>query len=159
MKEIESGWFTTAQVAKQMGIPTVSVFRYIRVHGHRLQLKRLHRRILINESAIPVLEHIRSLYGNGGTYEVIEEQLGSSGVPETVDVLQEIPAGEKQAITVREFFTGLQDGIRGIAQKADSNSHDLKKLGDLLQQLNLKIDRLERMENERRGSILRRVLG
>lgn len=86
-KEIE--WLTVATIEKQTGIPNATIRRYIRNHGHHLNIRKKGKSYLISDESIDVMEQIRKLYDDGKTLEQVEEALINTGTPMTVTVIEE----------------------------------------------------------------------
>jgi DNA-binding transcriptional MerR regulator len=79
-------WFTVSQVEEKTGIPHQTIRRYIKIHGHHLNLKKQHKSYLFNEKSIKVILQIRSLYSEGLNSDQVDDALSRSGVPLTVSV-------------------------------------------------------------------------
>lgn len=101
-KEVE--WLTVATIEKQTGIPNATVRRYIRNHGHHLNIRKKGKSYLIANESIEIMEQIRKLYDDGKTLEQVEEALINTGTPMTVTVIEE---DERMTVNVGEALQTL----------------------------------------------------
>ncbi|MCJ7983641.1 MerR family transcriptional regulator [Priestia sp. OVL9] len=101
-KEVE--WLTVATIEKQTGIPNATVRRYIRNHGHHLNIRKKGKSYLIANESIEIMEQIRKLYDDGKTLEQVEETLINTGTPMTVTVIEE---DERMTVNVGEALQTL----------------------------------------------------
>lgn len=74
------------EVEKQIGIPDATIRRYIRNHGHHLQIKKRGKSYLIATESLPVIKKIRELYDKGKQSEAVEEMLRQMNMPVIITV-------------------------------------------------------------------------
>ncbi|MBS4218710.1 DUF3967 domain-containing protein [Bacillus sp. FJAT-49711] len=78
-------WLYVTDVEKQTGIPSATIRRYIRNHGHHLQLKKRGKIYLVASESLSFIKNIRDLYDQGKRLEDIEDALRSMNIPMTHD--------------------------------------------------------------------------
>lgn len=79
-------WLPVIEVEKQTGIPDATIRRYIRNHGHHLQIKKRGKSYLIASESLSVIKKIRELYDKGKQSEGVEETLSQMNMPMTITV-------------------------------------------------------------------------
>ena len=77
-------WLPVIEVEKQTGIPDATIRRYIRNHGHHLQIKKRGKSYLIANESLSVIKKIRELYDKGKQSEGVEETLSQMNMPMTI---------------------------------------------------------------------------
>ncbi|MED3690735.1 MerR family transcriptional regulator [Peribacillus butanolivorans] len=109
-------WFNVMEIEKQTGIADSTLRRYIRNHGHNLQIKKRGKSYLISGESIPVIKKIRELYDKGKQLEDIEEALRRLSVPVTITMTE-----DKQEVTVNvaEALQDMQKSMAELNQKYD----------------------------------------
>lgn len=83
-KDIE--WLTVLAVEKQTKIPNATIRRYIRNHGHHLNIRKKGKSYTIAPESIPIVLNIRKQYDDGKSLEQVEETLFQTGNPVTITV-------------------------------------------------------------------------
>jgi Fic family protein len=86
MTNLNDKWFSVVEIEKQTNIPDATIRRYIRNHGHHLQIKKRGKSYLIANESLTTIKTIRSLYDKGKQSEDIEETLRKMNMPVTVTV-------------------------------------------------------------------------
>jgi DNA-binding transcriptional MerR regulator len=128
-KQVE--WLTVLAIEKQTGIPNATIRRYIRNHGHHLNIRKKGKSYSIADESISVMERIRSLYDEGKALEQVEEALIKAGTPVTVTVIED---DERMNINVGEALVSM-DGrideqnkiIRSLVEQMQKQQETLQK--------------------------------
>jgi len=92
-KDIE--WLTVLDVEKQIKIPNATIRRYIRNHGHHLNIRKKGKSYFIDSESIPIVLNIRKQYDEGKSQEQVEETFVQNGSPVTITV-----TADDQQVTV-----------------------------------------------------------
>ncbi|MEI2377645.1 DUF3967 domain-containing protein [Priestia megaterium] len=128
-KEVE--WLTVLAIEKQLGIPNATIRRYIRNHGHHLNIRKKGKSYYIAEESISIMEQIRSLYDEGKTLEQVEEALIKAGTPMTVTVIED---DERMNVNVGEALVSLDkrideqnEIIRALVEQMQQQQETLNK--------------------------------
>lgn len=100
-KDIE--WLTVLAIEKQTKIPNATIRRYIRNHGHHLNVRKKGKSYFIASDSIPIVLNIRQHYDDGKSLEQVEETLLQTGNPVIIDVNTD---GKQMTVNVGE---ALQD--------------------------------------------------
>ena len=83
-KDVE--WLTVLTVEKQTKIPNATIRRYIRNHGHHLNVQKKGKSYFIASESIPIILNIRKQYNDGKSSDQVEEALSQTGNPVTITV-------------------------------------------------------------------------
>ena len=100
-KDVE--WLTVLAVEKQTKIPNATIRRYIRNHGHHLNVQKKGKSYFIASESIPIVLNIRKQYDDGKSLDQVEETLLQTGNPVTITVNAD---GKQMTVNVGEV---LQD--------------------------------------------------
>lgn len=114
---------TVLAVEKQTNIPNATLRRYIRNHGHHLNIRKKGKVYLLSSDSIEIILQIRQLYDEGLSQEEVEEALGQMGNPVTITVT----ADDKQ-VTVNVGETLLE-----LRQVMNEQNKIIQSLADQLQ--------------------------
>lgn len=79
-------WITVLEVEKQTSIPNATIRRYIRNHGHHLNIKKQGKSYLVASESTGVFKKIRDYYNEGKNTEQVEKALSQEGIPVTITV-------------------------------------------------------------------------
>lgn len=120
------------EVERQTGIPDATIRRYIRNHGHHLQIRKRGKSYLIANESLSVIKKIRELYDSGKQLEDVDEILRQMNVPVTITM-----ADDEKGVTVNPVEVLIQ---------LQKDMNELKKSNDLLHET------LEEVRNEMRKS-------
>jgi ABC-type nitrate/sulfonate/bicarbonate transport system substrate-binding protein len=82
-------WLTVLAVEKQTNIPNATIRRYIRKHGHHLNIRKKGKSYFIASESIAIVLNIRKQYDDGKSQEQVEEALIQRGNPVTITVTAE----------------------------------------------------------------------
>lgn len=82
----DNEWLTVLAVEKQTEIPNATIRRYIRNHGHHLNIRKKGKSYTIAPESIPIVLDIRKQYDDGKSLEQVEEILFQTGNPVTITV-------------------------------------------------------------------------
>lgn len=118
-------WHSISELMDKTGIPDATLRRYIRHHGHHLQLRKKGKGYLIAEDSVVVIEQIRDLYSSGGLGTGgVEDQLAKLNAPVTLtidvtDGTQVVPVNAAEALmrlekVVNDRVTDLEHRISGL---------------------------------------------
>lgn len=100
-KDVE--WLTVLAVEKQTNIPNATIRRYIRNHGHHLNVQKKGKSYSIASESIPIVLTIRKHYDDGKSLDQVEKALVDTGNPVTITMNDD---GEQMTVNVGE---ALQD--------------------------------------------------
>lgn len=104
----EKEWLTVLAAEKETRIPNATIRRYIRNHGHHLNIKKKGKSYFIATDSIKVMKDIRKLYDEGKSLEQVEESLVNMGVPMTITVTED---DERMTVDVGEALQDLKEGM------------------------------------------------
>jgi predicted RND superfamily exporter protein len=79
-------WLTVLDVEKQIKIPNATIRRYIRNHGHHLNIRKKGKSYFIASESLPIVLDIRKQYEEGKSQEQVEETFIQKGSPVTITV-------------------------------------------------------------------------
>lgn len=127
----EVEWLTVLAVQKQTGIPDATIRRYIRNHGHHLNIRKKGKSYSIANESIDTMEKIRALYEDGKSFEQVEESLIKSGTPMTVTVIED---DESMNVNVGEALVSMDERIDEQNKIIRSLVEQVQKQQDFLQQ-------------------------
>ncbi len=82
----DNEWLTVLTVEKQTKIPNATIRRYLRNHGHHLNVRKKGKSYLIDSESIPTILEIREQYDAGKSHEQVEETLTQKGKPMIITV-------------------------------------------------------------------------
>ena len=100
-KDVE--WLTVLTVEKQTKIPNATIRRYIRNHGHHLNVQKKGKSYFIASESIPIVLNIRKQYDDGKSLDQVEEALLETSNPVIITVNAD---GKQMTVNVGE---ALQD--------------------------------------------------
>lgn len=100
-KDVE--WLTVLNLEKQLNIPNATIRRYIRNHGHHLNIRKKAKSYFIASESIPIILEIRKQYDDGKNQEQVEEAFIKKGTPVMIDVIAD---DEQMTVNIGE---ALQD--------------------------------------------------
>lgn len=83
-KDVE--WLNVLAIEKQTKIPNATIRRYIRNHGHHLNIRKKGKSYFIASESIPIVLNIRKQYDDGKSLEQVEEALLQTGKPVIITV-------------------------------------------------------------------------
>ncbi|RDZ05534.1 hypothetical protein C3744_29470 [Priestia megaterium] len=133
-KEVE--WLTVLAIEKQTGIPNATIRRYIRNHGHHLNIRKKGKTYFIADESMNVMERIRALYDEGKTLEQVEEALIKAGTPMTVTVIED---DERMDVNVGEALVSLDERmdeqnkiIQSLVEQMQKQQEALQKQQDFI---------------------------
>jgi uncharacterized protein (UPF0210 family) len=78
---MNSKWFTVSEIEEKTNIPHQTIRRYIKAHGHHMNLKKKHKSYLVNDESIKIITDIRQMYSDGMNSEQVDNQLINRGIP------------------------------------------------------------------------------
>jgi predicted house-cleaning NTP pyrophosphatase (Maf/HAM1 superfamily) len=119
-------WLSVTEIEKKTGIADSTVRRYIRNHGHHLQIKKRGKSYLIAPDSISIIQNIRELYEKGKQSEEVGEFLRKMNMPVTITMTDD----EKQ-VTVNTSDVLIQ---------LQKDMNEQKKFNQVL------LERLEKQE-------------
>lgn len=101
-------WHSIKSLEKELQIPDTTLRRYIRQHGHHLNIKKNGKSYLVANESIPLLKKIRSLYVEGKSIENIETVLTNEGHPITITIDNHT---ESTALTLNESIEDIRNTL------------------------------------------------
>lgn len=124
-------WLYVVEIEKQTGIPDATIRRYIRTHGHHLQIKKRGKSYLIANESLTGIKKIRELYDKGKQSEDVEEILRRMNMPVTITVTDD----EKEVtISASEVLVQLQKDMNEQKKFNQSLLETLQKQQDYINQ-------------------------
>lgn len=120
--EIE--WLTVLELERQIKIPNATIRRYIRNHGHHLNIRKKGKSYFVASDSIPVVLDIRQQYEDGKSQEQVEEAFIQKGNPMTITVT----ADDKQmTVNVGESLQDMKKSIHEQNKLIESLIDQMKK--------------------------------
>lgn len=117
-------WLTVLAVEQQTNIPNATLRRYIRNHGHHLNIRKKGKTYYIASESITIILNIRQQYDEGKTQDQVEEALGQMGNPVTITVT----ADDKQmTVNIGETLLELQKSVNDQNKIIQSLAAQLQK--------------------------------
>lgn len=105
----DNEWLTVLTVETQTKIPNATIRRYIRNHGHHLNIRKKGKSYLINSESISIILEIRKQYDDGKNHEQVEEALSQQGKPMIITVT----ADDKQmTVDIGEALQDMQLAVQ-----------------------------------------------
>ncbi|MFJ5966185.1 DUF3967 domain-containing protein [Bacillus sp. NPDC093026] len=101
-------WYSIKSLENKLRIPNTTLRRYIRQHGHHLNIKKDGKSYLVAEESIPLLKKIRSLYDQGKSIESIEKGLKNEGHPITITIDD---YNENTVLTLNESLEDIRNSL------------------------------------------------
>jgi DNA-binding transcriptional MerR regulator len=141
-------WLSVMDIEKQTGIPDATIRRYLRNHGHHIQIKKRGKVYFISSDSLVVIKKIRELYDKGKQSEDIEETLRDMNVPVTITVTD-----DEKEVTVNASEVLLQLKKEMNEQKK-FNQLLLETLQKQQEYINTKLEERDRKLNESLREIL-----
>lgn len=121
-KDIE--WLTVLDVEKQIKIPNATIRRYIRNHGHHLNIRKKGKSYFIASESIPIVLDIRKQYDDGKNQEQVEETFIQKGSPVTITVT----ADDKQmTVNVGEALQDIKKAVHEQNEIIESLIDQMKR--------------------------------
>lgn len=131
-------WLNVNEVEKQTGIPDATIRRYIRNHGHQLQIKKRGKSYLIASESLSVIKTIRELYDKGKQLEDVDDTLRKMNVPVTITVTD----NEKEVtVNASEVLIQLQ---KDMDEQKKFNQTLLETLQKQQEYINTKLEERDR---------------
>ncbi|MED1489156.1 MerR family transcriptional regulator [Bacillus smithii] len=125
MNDNENEWMTVTEVSEKINVPVETVRRYLRQFSLYLKVKKMHKKYLIHDDSLTVLETIRQQYAEGKNAEEIENFLATSGVTMTITVKND----DDESITVH-VADELKEIKKALEEQKQFNEMLLKKLDE-----------------------------
>jgi hypothetical protein len=122
-------WLTVLDVEKQLKIPNATIRRYIRNHGHHLNIRKKGKSYFIAFESIPIVLDIRKQYDEGKNQEQVEESFIQKGSPVTITVT----ADDKQVtVNIGEALQDMKKAIHEQNKIIESLVVQMKKQQDYI---------------------------
>lgn len=125
----EKQWLSVTELSEQLGIPDATLRRYIRQHGHHLQLRKRHKSYLVADVSVDVLVQIREAYAAGKSIDDVEDVLAAAGAPTIITVNDVNDNGGRVTVNLAEALSDLQKTV-------NEQSDMIRALGHIVQQQN-----------------------
>ncbi|MFJ5772544.1 DUF3967 domain-containing protein [Psychrobacillus sp. NPDC093180] len=117
-------WLTVLAVEKQTNIPNATIRRYIRNHGHHLNIRKKGKVYLLSSESIAIVLSIRQQYDDGKSQDQVEEALGLMGNPVTITVTAN---DEQMTVNVGETLLELKESMNDQNRIIQSLAEQLQK--------------------------------
>lgn len=145
-KDIE--WLTVLDVEKQTHIPNATIRRYIRNHGHHLNIKKKGKSYYIASESTQIMLNIRQLYEDGKNLEQVEDALITAGIPVTITVTED---DKQMTVNIGEALQDMQKTMNEQTKVIQSLVEQIQKqqeyINDMLEEKNEFIPAIK--ENEK----------
>lgn len=102
-----SEWYTVADMSKKTNIPQQTLRRYMQQHKHLLRIRKEHRSYQLHQECAEILKKIREAYKSGKTQDEIDKLITNSGIPMTIDVVDE-SSGEQISVSATEALEEIK---------------------------------------------------
>ena len=119
----EKQWFSVTELSEKLDIPDATIRRYIRQHGHHLQLRKRHKSYLIAAESLEVLIQIREAYAAGKGVDDVEDVLAASGAPTIITVTDTKGNGERVTVDLLEALFTLQKTVNEQSEMIRALGH------------------------------------
>lgn len=127
-------WLYVTDVEKETGIPSATIRRYIRNHGHHLQLKKRGKVYMVASESLSVIKNIRDLYDQGKRLEDIEDALRSMNIPMTITVTHD---EREMTVNASEVLVQLQ---KDMEEQKEFNQSLLEIIQKQQEYINTKLE-------------------
>jgi DNA-binding transcriptional MerR regulator len=132
-------WLTVLAVEKQTNIPNATIRRYIRNHGHHLNIRKKGKSYFIASESIKIVLNIRKQYDDGKSLEQVEKALIQKGNPVTITVTEE---DEQMTVNVGE---ALQDVKKAVNEQNKIIQSLVEQMQKQQEYINTKLEERDRM--------------
>lgn len=122
----DNEWITVSEVSEKINVPVETVRRYLRQFSLYLKVKKVHKKYLVHDDSLTVLETIRQLYAEGKNAEEIENILATSGAAMTITV-----KNNDESMTV-----SVADELKEIKKALEEQKQFNKQLLEQIQKQN-----------------------
>lgn len=128
-KDIE--WLTVLDVEKQTRIPNATIRRYIRNHGHHLNIKKKGKSYSIASESTQIMLNIRQLYEDGKNLEQVEDALIEAGIPVTITVTED---DKQMTVNIGEALQDMQKAMNEQTKIIQSLVEQIKKQQEYIEE-------------------------
>ncbi|MBQ6350505.1 MAG: DUF3967 domain-containing protein [Methanobrevibacter sp.] len=134
----EKKWFSVTETEKETSIPDATIRRYLRNHGHHLQIKKRGKSYFIAHESLSLIKKIRELYDSGKQTEDVEESLRRMNMPVTITVTE----NEKEVtVNSSEVLIQLQ---KDMNEQKQFNQSLIEMLTKQQEYINTKLEERDR---------------
>jgi hypothetical protein len=133
-------------LAQELDIPTATLRRYLRQHGHFLDVNKTHKNYMIAEESIGILKQIREGYSQGLISEEVDSRLLASGVQRKTSAVVEQSSNSNNI----NFIEALLNLEKRMVERFEQQGEILQNLAEIapaLQQFDPDIQRVERVNS------------
>ena len=102
-------WLTITEIEKRTNIPNATIRRYIRKHGHHLNIRKKGKGYLLASEAIEIVLDIRKNYDEGKTVDQVEESLINKARPVTITINSDTKESIDIAVTLQSMQTSIEE--------------------------------------------------
>ena len=148
-------WMTVSEVSEKINVPVETVRRYLRQFSLYLKVKKMHKKYLIHDDSLTVLETIRQLYAEGKNAEEIENILATSGATMTFTVKDD----DDEWMTVN-VANELKDIKKSLEEQKQFNKQLLEQIQKQNEYINKRLEERDKllMESLRQSLEQRRMM-
>lgn len=107
----ENEWITVSEVSQKSGIPVETIRRYIRIHGHHLKVRKLHKKYHLHDECVTVIDQIRNLYAQGKNVDEVDQALSNAGVPLTITVESNVHDSHEHDERLENILIEMQEKL------------------------------------------------
>ncbi|MGG3879616.1 MerR family transcriptional regulator [Bacillus smithii] len=132
-------WMTVSEVSEKINVPVETVRRYLRQFSLYLKVKKMHKKYLIHDDSLTVLETIRQLYAEGKNAEEIENILATSGATMTITV-----QGDDEWMTVN-VAEELKDIKKSLEEQKQFNKQLLEQIQKQNEYINKRLEERDKL--------------
>lgn len=132
-------WLTVVAIEKQTNIPNATLRRYIRNHGHHLNIRKKGKVYFISSESVPIILNIRQQYDDGKSQDQVENALVQKGNPVIITVIED---DKQMTVDVGETLLNLQKSVNDQNKIIQSLADQLQKQQEYI---TTKLDERDRM--------------
>jgi|GEM_PF-3537746 len=119
-------------IAKELGLSSRTVYRYVEEHRNYLEVSREGKRLLVGQQCLSVLKTITECYRQGMTAGQVQAELARQSVPVIIEAEDE---GKPALATTTGDVLGLVlSEVRELCRQRDAEREERRLLLDLLRQ-------------------------
>lgn len=137
----DNEWITVSEASEKINVPVETVRRYLRQFSLYLKVKKMHKKYLIHDDSLTVLETIRQLYAEGKNAEEIENILATSGAAMTITVKND---DDDEWVTV-SVANELKDIKKALEEQKQFNKQLLEQIQKQNEYINKRLEERDKL--------------
>jgi DNA-binding transcriptional MerR regulator len=137
----DNEWITVSEVSEKINVPVETVRRYLRQFSLYLKVKKVHKKYLVHDDSLTVLETIRQQYAEGKNAEEIENFLATSGATMTITVKND---DDDEWVTV-SVANELKDIKKALEEQKQLNQQLLEQIQKQNEYINNRLEERDKL--------------